>query len=350
MTVPRFSQRWWRWIGAPLGAVLLAWVLLKWHSDLDRFLAVFAHVDARYLALVPLAIMVEQLVRAWKWRQLLYPIRPIGTLRLFGAIMAGYLAGFVVPFGFSELTRCWIVARREGLTTGSVLATAALDRLTDGIVFALLIPVALILVRFPDPTGDIRAALAWAAAGSLVMFTLLSLALALVAYKRGILLRPDGGLLRVLERLPGRLGAPVRRFARVFADGIVWPRAWWRGLGIVLASIGMKLIVATPFLWAGLALDAAPLQPTQYLFVMIFTGFVVYLGHVLRLFGSFVMGAVFVLGLFGVAKEQALAMALVVEGATLLSVAGIGALAFWREGVAFAELRAAGAVDASRSD
>ncbi|MFB3087736.1 MAG: hypothetical protein ACE10E_05415, partial [Acidiferrobacterales bacterium] len=66
---------------------VLAWVL--WRIDFKRLGALVAEADAGYLLLVPLVIALEQLVRAWKWRQLLYAIRSIGTLRLFGAIMAG---------------------------------------------------------------------------------------------------------------------------------------------------------------------------------------------------------------------------------------------------------------------
>ena len=321
-------QRWWRWFGALLGAAILVWVLRRF--DLDRFRAILVQADLRYLVLLPLAIIGEQWVRAWKWRQLLYPIRPIGTLRLFGAIMAGYLTGLLVPFGFASLTRSWLVARREGLPTSAVLATVALDRLTDGVVFALLVPLALALVVFPDPNGDIRAGLSWGAAGSLVLCVLLLLALA--AYRSGVL-RPG-----LLDRLPERLAGPVRRAAAGFASGIVCPRQPWRGLGIAISSIVIKLIAATHFLWVGLALGAA-LQPAQYLFVMVFLGFLVILGYFARVAGSFVIGAVFVLGLFGVAEERALAMVLTVETTSLLSVAGFGAFALWRQGVALADLR-----------
>ncbi len=334
-TGPRW-RRWAPWLGALVGAAALAWVLRG--LDLGRFRAVLAGADTRFLLLVPLAISAEQVVRAWKWRQLLHPIRPIGTLPLFGAIMAGYLTGLLIPFGFSTLTRAWLVARREGLTTSGVLATVALDRLTDGVVFAFLVPAALLLVAFPDPTGGIRAGLTWAAAGSIVLFGLVLLALA--AYRRGAL-RPDGRVSRLVERLPARAAGPVRRVSTAFAEGIVWPREPWRGVAVVLASVLIKLVAATHFLWAGLALGVA-LAPGQYLFLLVFLGFLVMLGHFARVAGGFIIGAVFALGLFGVPEEQALAMVLVVQAATLLSVAAIGALALWRQGVALSDLRAAG--------
>jgi hypothetical protein len=320
-----------------MGAGALALLLRRF--DLDRFLSVFADADVLFIAMVPIAIMGEQFVRAWKWRQLLLPIWSIGTARLFGTIMAGYLLGMLVPFGFGTVARSWLVARRENLKISAVLATVAIDRLTDGIVFAVLVPIALVLVSFPDPTGDIRAGLSWGAASSLLIIVLLLFAL--VGYKRGVV-RVDGRLARLVDCLSPRFAAPVQRLAASFAEGIVWPRAFWRGAGIVVASVIIKLFAATHFLWASLAMGVA-LRPGQYLFLLVFLGFLVILGHFLRIAGSFIIGAIFALGLFGVGDERALAMVLVVEAANLLSVATVGALALWRQGVALSNLRTAGA-------
>lgn len=323
------------WLGALLGASALTLVLRRF--DLDRFLALLAGADPRFLAVVPLALMGEQLVRAWKWRQFLHPLRPnIGTLRLFGAIMAGYLLAMLIPFGFGTVARSWLVARREDLRLGAVLATVALDRFTDGVVFACLVPVALLSVAFPDPGGGIRTGLAWGGAGS---FALLLAALAL--YRRGAL-RPDGRVARLADRcLPARLATPVRRLAVAFAEGIAWPARWWRGAGVLLSSIVIKLLAATHFLWAGLALGVA-LEPMQYLFLVVFLGFLVILGHFARL-GGFVAGAIFALGLFGVPEEEALAIVLVVQASNVLSVAGVGAISLWWQGIALGELRSAAA-------
>ena len=62
---------------------------------------------------------------------------------------------------------------------------------------------------------------------------------------------------------------------------------------------------------------------------------------VLRFLGSFVVGGVFALGLFGVAPEPALAMVLIVEMANILSIAGVGAISLWAQGIALRDLRAA---------
>jgi glycosyltransferase 2 family protein len=330
------GRRWLPWLGALIGIGALGWVLRRF--DLDRFVATLASADVRFVALVPVALMCEQLVRGWKWRQLLHPLRPgIGTLRLFGAIMAGYLLAILVPFGFGTVARSWLVARREDLKLAAVLATVAIDRLTDGLVFACLVPITLAFVAFPDPTGGIRAGLIWGGAGSFVLFVVL--ALVLMAYRRDAM-TSDGHLLRFSERLPHRLAPVFRKLVPSFAEGIAWPREAWRGFGIVIASVLIKLLATTNFLWAGLSIGVT-LRPAQYLFLIVFLGFLVIFGHFARVAGGFVIGAVFALGLLGVAPEPALVMALIVEAANLLSVACAGAFSLWCQGVALADVRAA---------
>jgi hypothetical protein len=336
-------RRWLPWLGALIGVVALAWVLRGF--DLNRFRAVTASADLRFVLLVPLTIIVEQIVRGWKWRQLLWRLRPIGSVCLFGAIMAGYLLAIVVPFGFGTVVRSWLVAKHETLKFSTVLATVALDRLTDGIVFACLVPAAVLFVAFPDP-GGVRAGLLWGGAGSLVLFAALLVGLAI--YRRQVL-DPAACLMRFVDRLPSRLATPMRRLGASFAEGIIWPRKIWRGGAIVLASIIIKLFAAMQFVGAGLAFGIS-LALAEYLFLMVFLGFLVIVGHFARIAGGFIIGAVFALGLFGVPREEALAMSLIVQGSNLLSVAGVGTFALWLQGVALADVRAGrdGAVNVRR--
>lgn len=328
----RKPARWWSWGGAGVGLALLAVVF--WRIDYQRFIEVMAHAQVEYLILVPAAVALEQLVRGWKWRQILHPLRSVGTMRLFGAIMAGYLGNILIPFGVSPLVRSWLVARLERLRMSAVLATVAIDRLIDGVVFAILAAFVLTLVVFPDPTGNLRLGLIVGSAGSLLLFALLLWLL--VTYKRGIA-DATSRLQRLIVRLPAPWLERLQGLLASFAEGIIWPREVWRRFAVVVSSVVIKLIAATHFLWAGLAFGVL-LRPLDYLFLIVFLGFIVILTHFARLAGGFIVGAVFALGLFGVSEEQALAMVLVVQIGSLSTVAAIGAFALWREGVTIGDL------------
>lgn len=327
------AARWWSIGGALVGMFVLALVL--WRIDYGRLSQVVARSDGKFLLLVPLAVALEQLVRAWKWRQLLHDIRRIRTLRLFGAIMIGYLANVLAPLGISPLVRSWLVARLEALEMSTVLATAAIDRFVDGVVFGGFVVLALVIAVFPDAAGDIRVALTFGGAGNLVLFVVLLYALA--RFKRRMA-QGDSRIMTLVHRLPQRLAGRVGELAQGFADGVVWPRAVWRGVGMVLASVVVKLIAITHFLWAGLAFGVT-LRAADYVFLVVFLGFLIILTRLVRIPGGFFFGALFALDLLGVGEEKAFAMTLLVQTSSMLTVAAIGAVSLWRNGIAIADLR-----------
>jgi len=328
------QRRWWSIAGALVGLGALVWI--GFLIDLERLRLVLAGARMDYLLLVPLAIAAEQLVRAWKWRQILHPLRPVSSLRLFGAIMAGYLANLLVPLGLSPLVRGWLIARLDHLRMSAVLATIAIDRFIDGIVFTGFVALALALAVFPDPTGNIRLGLTLAGGGTFLLFA--GLLAGLACHKRRMQTL-SGWMLVLVRRLPIRLGRRLEALLLSFADGIVSPRANWRRLGIVMASVLIKIIAITHFLWAGLAFGVV-LAPIDYVFLLVFAGFTHIIAHAARVPGGFIVGSIFALGLLGVAEEEAVAMVATVQLASMATVAVIGALALWRHGIALGDLRA----------
>jgi len=322
---------------------VLAWVFSR--VEYDRLLETIRQTNPWYALMVPMAIIAEQLVRAWKWRQLLSPIRSIGTLHLFGAIIAGYFANLLVPLGISPFARSWLVARLEALKMSAVLATVAIDRLIDGVVFSGFVAVVLVFAIFPDPTGNIRLGLAVGGAGSFLLFMLLLFAL---SRYEGVMAHSEARIMRLTHYLPRRLVVPFQRTLRSFGEGVVWPKEAWRSFGIVLASIVIKLIAVTHFLLAGLAFGLL-LQPLDYIFLVVFLGFLIILSRLLRIPGGFFLGAIFAFDLLGVPEEQALSIVLLVQVSSLLVIASVGAFALWRSGVALDELRYAKAHAAGSS-
>lgn len=328
-----FWRRAWTIGGLCIAVLAIAWAFSR--VEYHALMAVLRTANVAALIMVPLAIAGEQVIRAWKWRQLLFPLRPIGTGRLFGAIMAGYFVNFLVPLGISPVIRSWLVARLESLKTSAVLATTAIDRLIDGVIFAGFVALALAVTVFPDPAGDIRIALTIGGIGSAVLFSLILLGFA--RYKRRAP-SASGSIFRLVGRLPARWAHRGQALALSFADGIVWPNEPWRAAAILMASIAVKLVAITHFLWAGLAFGVS-LQPADYVFLMVFVGFLIILSRLARIPGGFFVGAIFALDLMGVPKEQALAMVLTIQFLNLLTIASAGAVALWRSGLSLDALR-----------
>lgn len=325
-------RRWLHWLGTAIGLALIA--LLAWRLDWRRFAEVLPAARPEFVLATFLAITLEQVIRGWKWRQILTPVCRCRTSQLFGAIMAGYLANLLVPLGLSPFVRSWLVARRQNISMSCVLATVAIDRLVDGLVFVGIVGVVLLAAVVPDPNGSIGLGLLLGAGGSAAAITA---ALALLVHHKRQSASGIGFALALAGRLPGRLSARARSLALAFADGIVWPREPWRGVAIFVAGIAIKLMAASHLFWAGLAFGVV-LEPLAYLALLSILGFIVILAHTARVPAGFVVGAVFSLGLFGVDDATALAMVTVVMAVSMLAVAVFGGWGLWSHGVGLGDL------------
>jgi hypothetical protein len=326
-----------RWILPVVGATLAIVVLFWLYQDLDleRFLSAIAHADLIWIIVLGGTILLEQLTRGWKWRQILYDLKPISSARLFGAILAGYGVAIIIPLGISPLVRSWLIARLEGLRWACVLMTSAIGRFLDGIVFALFAALVAIVGQIPNMEGDVRIGLAVAGGFNLLLFSVL---LYLLFVGRGALGRGSARLSRVIDWLSSKGGVRLDGLRMAIQEGIIWPRDRRRQFGAVLASVLMKIIAATHFLWAGLAVGIV-LSPLDYLFLMVFAGFALVLARFIRVPGGFIIGSGFALQLLGIPDEQALAMILFNQILSIVLMVGFGLLFLWRSGIDIREAR-----------
>jgi len=333
------TKRWrlLRWVVPIIGAALAAVVLFWMYRDLDleRFRAAVATANLSWLFILAGTVLFEQLIRGWKWRQILYDLKPVSSFRLFGAIMAGYGVAIVVPLGVSPLVRTWLIARLENLRFAGVLMTTAIERFLDGIVFALFAALVALAGRIPEIDGDVRTGLAAAGAVNLMLFSALLYA-AFVG--RAPLRRDDSWISRTIDWLAARGGARLDGMRAAILEGIVWPRERRRQIGAVLASVAMKIVASTHFLWAGLAVGVV-LTPLDYVFLMVFAGFALVLARFIRVPGGFIIGSGFALSLLNVPDEQALAMILFNHFISYLLMIGLGLAYLWRSGIDIREAR-----------
>lgn len=322
----------WVRFGLPAIGVTFAVAALFWlykDLDLERFLAALETAQPVWLILLAATILLEQLIRGWKWRQILFDLKPISSLRLFASILSGYGVSILIPLGVSPLVRSWLIARLEGLRMPVVLMTTAVERSLDGIVFALLAALVATIGLLPNLEDGIRTGLAVGAVSSLILFSGL---LYLLFAGRAPLAREDAPISRSIDWLAAKGGDRLQGLRAAIREGIIWPRDRRRQIGAVLASVMIKVIAATHFLWAGLIVGVV-LAPFDYLFLMVVAGSALMIARFVRVPGGFFIGSGFALKQLGVADEQALAMILFNHILSVVLMVGIGLLFLWSSGV-----------------
>jgi len=321
-----------RWAVPLAGAVLALLLLFTLYRDLDFTLlwAALVTADIKWLGVLGAAITFEQYLRGWKWRQILFDLKPIPSRRLFGAILAGYGATALIPLGISPLVRSWLIARLEHLRMACVLMTTTIERFIDGIVFSLIALLVAVTGWSAGMNSELRVGIAIAGVLNLALFSGL---LWFIFRSRSDLAEQNARISRAIDWVAAKGGARLEGLRDAIAEGVVWPRAPARQAGVIVASCVMKAVAASHFVWAGLAVGVV-LAPLDYLFLMVVAGFAMVLARFVRVPGGFVIGAGFAIATLGVADAQGLAMIMFNYVITMLLMVGVGLVILWRSGIA----------------
>ncbi len=251
-------------------------------------------------------------LRALRWRILLNAEARFGVGTVFSANMAGYLGNNFLPARAGELVRTWIISSKSHLTKPYVLTTALAERMVDAVVLVLWGSVVLLGVN-PKP--------AWVQSVSWTTTAIAAVGVASIAVV------PHTGNLcaRILRRLPmpetvrerllewtSQILAGLRVFHDVRRLGgfAAMTAAIWSvdTAALMLGGVAFHLrltFTMVSLLLCGMGLGSA-VAPTP--------------GYV----GTYQSVIVTILGPFGVARDTALAFALVSQAAGYAVVVTLG--------------------------
>lgn len=308
-------RRGWRLAGL---AVIAGFALVAASEvDLRRLGASLASANPWLLVLAALANVLNLVLHAFRWAAV---VRPKGVrvraVDVFAAMTAGFAVGIAVPARAGDLVRSHLLARRAGLRRSFVIASAGVDYLVGT---ASLVPlVALLALVTPLP--------GWARHALLVLSVASGAgAVALFVFRPP---REDAadsaGLAGVVQRLRAGLSAAHEPWAMARSFG--WAVAGWGAelaiAWLALAAVGIppSLALAALATLATAAANAIAVSPGNA--------------------GPFELAAMLPLAGLGIAREPALAFALLFHLAHLVPVAAIGGWVLVRE--AGAPLRAEG--------
>jgi uncharacterized protein (TIRG00374 family) len=295
-------------------------------GDLGR---AFEKADYRFVVPAMLLMLSSLILRAVRWRYLLYPVKRIGIPSLYYAIGIGSMINNVLPARLGELVRAHAIGKKENISRSAAFATIILDRAFDG--FALLFFLAIVAVFGSEYfQGWLAHAGFVAIAGycvALAVLVLLKTHTRLAMRWAEIVLRPfpqgvREKLLTILRAFIEGLGifrSAKNMVAAIVLSPIVWlPNVAMISLLLMSAGIHLSVLVSTLLLIAlcvGVALPSAP-------------GFI----------GNVQFVCVAVLKLFGVPSEQALMFSLLYNASIFVAILINGLVCVFAEGLSFAEI------------
>jgi uncharacterized protein (TIRG00374 family) len=199
-------------LGAALSLVFL-YIAFR-GTDLHQLARSIEGADYVWLFISLACLFLSHLVRAYRWRFLLDPVKEsIGLRNLFSGVMIGYLMNNVLPRA-GEIARPYALSRLEAISASSAFGTVVMERILDVGMFLLLVAV-LPLVY----SGPLLGTFPWLVTSGIITSVVIVLTFAAVAT---LLLRPAftsrilGGLSHVLPR---RISERLENLVRAFLEG-----------------------------------------------------------------------------------------------------------------------------------
>ncbi len=313
-----------RIVGFLLTGVFL-WLVAR-NVDGAELVSAFAKADYRLVAPAALATLTGYLVRTARWQRIVRPVAPLSFGSAFGILMMGFAANNLLPARLGEVVRAYMLRRRTGARKTYGLATIVLERVCDGLVLILFLGIVSISLPLPDWGQEVQVL-------SSALFLAATVAIVLLLMQEDVIVKIAYLL---LGRFPDRLAGPLLRAMEVFISGLHALRSRRSVAYVILMSVVVWLLEAVSYLLLVTAFGVrltpdVPVLAAGFLLVVVNLGIMIPSGP--GYVGTFQAAAIGALGVFGVAKEPALALAILSHLMQWLLVTLIGLAFFAKEQV-----------------
>jgi uncharacterized protein (TIRG00374 family) len=118
-------------LGYGLSIGCLLWVLHGY--PINDLMPAIRSLDWRWVSVAILADFAVYVAHGWRWNTLLAPVVRLRLWRTVQAIYVGLFANEVLPLRAGELIRCYLLAHWNDLRLSLGFASAAVERLIDGV-------------------------------------------------------------------------------------------------------------------------------------------------------------------------------------------------------------------------
>ncbi len=143
-------------LGIAAGLVVSAGAMIWFVKGVDDWGAVWQTIKSLrfdYFLFALLATLITYMIRAYRWRVFLEPVKRCGIMNLLSATCIGYMANCVLPARLGEFIRPGVISRREKISYVTAFATAVIERIFDLVGLFIMLAVTWIALH-PDQAAD----------------------------------------------------------------------------------------------------------------------------------------------------------------------------------------------------
>ncbi len=296
-----------------------------------------AGVKVGWVLVSAVVLFTEFLIRAARWRELLWQIAPHARYRrLFVATTVGMALNVVLPFRAGDFARPWLGARETGTPVLPLFTVAVIERVFDilGLLFVFLLMLA-VLPASADQHGELVT--------NLKLYGSMGGAAGVLGLGTFLVLAAQEERARTLFYRIAHLGPPpLARRAIVLFDGFVAGLSSVRSTAALLRSAGYSMLHwlnGSLSIYALMRAFDIDLPFAAACFTTVAIALTVALPQAPGFFGVFHVAIEKTLVLWGQDPGPAQAFAIVFWGVSFLPITLVGALLWWREGLTTAMLR-----------
>lgn len=256
-------------------------------------------------------------LRAWRWKLLIEAedAPPVNTVRVFWALMTGYLVNLLIPRA-GEVARCGVLKRTDNLQMGKLLGTVILERTVDllfliGIIFLVFLTENSI---FLDLLGDLVSleTLQHAVRGYLPLLLGIMLGIGILAY---------WGFSRYRER---GFVKKARHFFQDFLKGLNSVGYLKNQWGFWSSSAMIWFIYFIMMYWVAQAMPTTDSLTASSVLMVMVMGSIGMIAPVQGGIGTFHALVAYILLFYGLGEEEGKIFAAIIHGTQMLTVIVLG--------------------------
>jgi glycosyltransferase 2 family protein len=278
----------------------------------------------QYLILAVMVNLFQMVIRAWRWKVLLDPVKKTEFSNRLLSVLIGFAANCVLPARLGEFIRADNMGQREEISKSSTFATIVIERLADGFTVLLILVIG---VQFAVLSPEMSSVSAGLKSAGLILFVSYIL---IILFLIGFRLNPRL-YLTILDKclffFPANIRSRIGEIVQKFGLGLTPPRGFygWGMLMFYSLLLWATSLYQIQFIEQSIGLSL-PFIATFIILCM--ASFGVMVPSAPGYIGAFHLAVQYGFMFFGVSREQGLSAAILYHASFFFPTILFGVIAY----------------------